>query len=91
MCPLPSGWRSRGNQTSGGPELPARFSAPVLTLSTSLKEHALIILGIILMIAGFFLNMSILWMIGIVLVVAGVVLAVAGSRGRAVGGRRHYY
>jgi hypothetical protein len=43
------------------------------------------------MIAGFFLNMSILWMIGIVLVVAGVVLAVAGSRGRAVGGRRHYY
>jgi membrane protein implicated in regulation of membrane protease activity len=40
----------------------------------------LIILGIILMIAGFFLNMSILWMIGIVLVIAGVVLAVAGSR-----------
>ena len=55
------------------------------------KEHALIILGIILMIAGFFLNMSILWMIGIVLVIAGVVLAVAGSRGRPVGGRRHYY
>jgi hypothetical protein len=24
-------------------------------------------------------------------VAAGVVLAVAGSRGRAVGGRRHYY
>jgi hypothetical protein len=43
------------------------------------------------MIAGFFLNMSILWVIGIVLVIAGVVLAVAGSRGRAVGGRRHYY
>jgi hypothetical protein len=43
------------------------------------------------MVAGFFLNMSILWIIGIVLVIAGVVLAVAGSRGRAVGGRRHYY
>ena len=51
----------------------------------------MIILGIILMIAGFFLNMSIVWMIGIILVIAGVVLAVAGSRGRPVGGRRHYY
>ena len=55
------------------------------------KEHTLIILGIILLAAGFFLNMSILWIIGIVLVIAGVLLAVAGSRGRAVGGRRHYY
>jgi hypothetical protein len=51
----------------------------------------LIILGVILLAAGFFLNISIFWMIGIVLVVAGVVLAIAGSRGRAVGGRRHYY
>jgi hypothetical protein len=51
----------------------------------------LIILGVILLIAGFFLNMSILWMLGIVLVIAGAVLAIAGSTGRAIGGRRHYY
>lgn len=51
----------------------------------------MIILGVILLIAGFLLNISILWTIGIVLVVVGVVLALLGSAGRAVGGRRHYY
>ena len=48
-------------------------------------------LGIILLIAGFVLKISILWTIGIVLLVIGVVLAILGSMGRAVGGRRHYY
>ncbi|MET0700405.1 MAG: DUF6131 family protein [Mycobacterium sp.] len=51
----------------------------------------MIVLGIILLIAGFVLKISILWTIGIILVVIGAVLWVLGSMGRAVGGRKHYY
>ena len=51
----------------------------------------MIILGIILLIVGFVLKISILWTIGIVLLVIGVVLMLMGRMGRAVGGRRHYY
>jgi Family of unknown function (DUF6131) len=51
----------------------------------------MIILGIILLIAGFLLKISILWTIGIILVVVGLVLTLLGSAGRAVGGRRTYY
>jgi hypothetical protein len=51
----------------------------------------MIVLGIILLIAGFVLKISILWTIGIILVVIGAVLWILGSMGRAVGGRRHYY
>ncbi|MDF2827671.1 MAG: hypothetical protein K0R01_954, partial [Mycobacterium sp.] len=52
---------------------------------------AVIVLGIILLLAGFILKISILWTIGIILVVVGLVLTVLGSMGRAVGGRRTYY
>ena len=51
----------------------------------------MIILGIILLIAGFLLKISILWTIGIIVLLIGLVLAVRGAAGRAVGGRRHYY
>ena len=51
----------------------------------------MIILGIILLVAGFLLNISMLWTIGLILLVVGVVLMVMGRMGRAVGGRRHYY
>jgi hypothetical protein len=51
----------------------------------------MIILGVILLIAGFLLKISILWTIGIILVVVGVILTLLGSAGRAVGGRRTYY
>jgi uncharacterized protein DUF6131 len=51
----------------------------------------MIILGIILLIAGFLFKISILWTIGIILIVIGAVLAILGSTGRAVGGRRHYF
>jgi hypothetical protein len=51
----------------------------------------MIILGVILLIAGFILKISILWTIGIILLVVGAILAVLGSTGRAVGGRRHYF
>ncbi|BBY31492.1 DUF6131 family protein [Mycolicibacterium sediminis] len=51
----------------------------------------MIVLGIILLLAGFLLKISILWTIGIILVVVGLILTVLGSMGRAVGGRRTYY
>jgi hypothetical protein len=51
----------------------------------------MIVLGIIALVAGFILKISILWTIGIILVVVGAILAVLGSTGRAVGGRRHYF
>ncbi|HTQ21575.1 DUF6131 family protein [Mycobacterium sp.] len=51
----------------------------------------MIVLGLILLVLGFLLKMSILWTIGIVLLVIGAILAVLGSTGRAVGGRRHYF
>jgi hypothetical protein len=51
----------------------------------------MISLGIILLILGFMLKISILWSIGMVVLVIGVVLMVAGSLGHAIGGRSHYY
>jgi len=51
----------------------------------------MIILGSILLVAGFLLKISILWTIGIILVVIGAILAILGSTGRAIGGRRHYF
>jgi Family of unknown function (DUF6131) len=51
----------------------------------------MIILGIILLVAGFLLGISLLWTIGLVLLVIGLVMMVAGRTGHAVGGRRHYY
>ena len=51
----------------------------------------MIILGIVLLIAGFLLKISILWTLGILSLVVGAILAILGSTGRAVGGRRHYF
>jgi hypothetical protein len=50
-----------------------------------------IVLGAVLLVIGFIANISILWTIGIILLVVGAVLAVAGSTGRKVGGRRHWF
>ena len=51
----------------------------------------MISLGVILLILGFVLKISVLWSIGIVLVVVGAALWILGSLGHAVGGRSHYY
>jgi hypothetical protein len=51
----------------------------------------MIVLGIVLLVLGALLNVSILYTLGAILVVVGVVLFLLGSTGRAVGGRRHYY
>ena len=51
----------------------------------------MIILGIILLVIGFVLKVSILWTIGIILVIIGAVLWILGSVGRPVGGRRFWW
>jgi hypothetical protein len=51
----------------------------------------MIIVGIIVLLLGLLLGVPILWAIGLVLVIIGAALWIAGSAGRAVGGRRHYY
>ena len=51
----------------------------------------MIVAGIVLLLLGILLGVSILYTIGIILIIVGAVLWVLGSAGRAVGGRRHYY
>ena len=51
----------------------------------------MIVLGIVLLVAGFLLNISILYTIGGIVLVIGVVMLIAGSTGHAIAGRRHYY
>ena len=51
----------------------------------------MIILGLILLIIGFVLGISILWSIGIIVLIVGLILALFGAVGRGVGGRRHYW
>jgi len=50
-----------------------------------------IVLGIVLLIVGYLLGISILWTLGIILVVVGVILVLLGSVGHPIGGRRHYW
>lgn len=52
---------------------------------------AVIVLGVILLLLGYFLGIQLLWVLGIILLVVGAVLFLMGSMGRSVGGRRHYY
>ena len=51
----------------------------------------MIILGVILLVLGYVLGISLLYYLGGILLVIGVVLMVLGGTGRAVAGRRHYY
>jgi uncharacterized protein DUF6131 len=51
----------------------------------------MVILGLVLLIAGFVLSIPILWTLGVIVLVIGLILMLFGSMGRAVGGRRHYY
>jgi hypothetical protein len=51
----------------------------------------MIILGIILLVVGWLLGISILFTIGIILIVVGAILELLGAVGRPMFGRRHYY
>ncbi len=51
----------------------------------------MIVLGVILLILGAVLDVSILWTLGIILIIVGAALWIAGSTGRAIGPRKHYW
>jgi Family of unknown function (DUF6131) len=51
----------------------------------------MIVLGVILLILGWVLDISILWTIGLIILVIGIVFFVLGQLGHAVGGRRYWY
>jgi hypothetical protein len=51
----------------------------------------MIVLGVILLVLGWLLGISLLTYLGGILLVVGVVLLLLGSTGRAVGPRRHYF
>ncbi|MCP2280375.1 hypothetical protein SAMN04244553_3197 [Nocardia amikacinitolerans] len=51
----------------------------------------MIILGLILLIVGWLLGIGLLTTAGIIVLIVGAVLWIAGSVGRPIGGRRHYY
>jgi hypothetical protein len=50
-----------------------------------------IILGLILLILGFVLGISLLWWLGIILLVVGLILLLVGAVHGPVGGRRYWY
>jgi Family of unknown function (DUF6131) len=51
----------------------------------------MIVLGVILLVLGWLLGISILWTIGIIVLAIGVVFFVLGQLGHAVGGRKLWY
>jgi Ca2+/Na+ antiporter len=51
----------------------------------------MIVFGIVLLLVGYIVHISILETIGMILLAIGIVLYVLGSMGRPVGGRRHYW
>ncbi|MGW7066704.1 hypothetical protein ACWGII_38440 [Streptomyces sp. NPDC054855] len=51
----------------------------------------MIVLGVILLLIGLLVGISLLTTVGGVLIVVGAVLWVLGTTGRKVGGRKHYF
>ena len=51
----------------------------------------MIIIGLILLLIGYFTGIAILWTIGVIVLIVGLVLWLLGAMGHAVGGRRHYF
>jgi Flp pilus assembly protein TadB len=52
---------------------------------------SVLIVGIICLVLGFVLGISILWTIGIIILVIGAILWILGAIGRPVGGRKHWF
>ena len=51
----------------------------------------MIILGVILIILAYLIDIPLLYTIGAILAVVGIILWILGAAGRAVGGRKHYW
>ena len=57
----------------------------------NMRESRMIILGLILLLVGYFTSLSILYYIGGILLIIGVVLLILGAVGRPVGGRKAWF
>jgi hypothetical protein len=66
-------------------------SASVTYRGIDRSRHIMIILGVILLLIGYFTGLSLLYTIGGILVVVGVVLWLLGAVGRPVAGRKAWY
>jgi hypothetical protein len=55
------------------------------------RGGVVILFGVVLMIIGLLVNVSVLWSLGAIVLVIGLVLWLLGTLGHAVGGHRHYY
>ncbi|WP_225752673.1 DUF6131 family protein [Actinotalea sp. Marseille-Q4924] len=51
----------------------------------------MVILGIILLVLGYVLDIAILVTIGWIVLVIGLIFWILGAMGRSVGGRRHWF
>lgn len=51
----------------------------------------MIVLGILLLVLGYFLSIPILSTLGIILIIVGAVFWILGSTGRPIAGRRYWY
>lgn len=51
----------------------------------------MITIGLILLLCGWLLGISILYTLGAILLIVGLVLLLVGSVGPGLGGRRHYW
>jgi Family of unknown function (DUF6131) len=51
----------------------------------------MIVIGAVLLILGLVTGLAILETVGVILLIVGLVLMLAGSMGRPLAGRRHYW
>jgi hypothetical protein len=51
----------------------------------------MIILGVVLLLAGFLLGIAILWTLGVIVLIVGLILFALGRAGHGVGPRSHYW
>jgi hypothetical protein len=71
--------------------LPPGGVSPAIGAASRAAFLPVIVLGLILLILGYVLHISVLVTIGIVLLIIGLVLFIAGATGNAVAGRRYWY
>jgi hypothetical protein len=87
---IDSNWLRPAERVLNSPD-PATPSAAVPFVPTPQIGSLMIVLGIILLLIGYFTSLSILYTIGGILVVIGIVLWILGAVGRPVGGRKVWF
>ncbi|GAB1692559.1 hypothetical protein [Krasilnikovia sp. M28-CT-15] len=67
------------------------YLASALGDTEARMELPVLILGLILLLLGIFLHVSILYTIGIILLIVGAAFWILGAVGRPIAGRRYWY